>query len=63
MNVADNRWRPGRQGDGSDQGLAEMNLGTVTPPLGKNALDRRSDWFPPVLQGYNHPPLPNVADN
>ena len=52
MNVADNRRRPDRQGDGSDQGLEEMNLGTVMPPVGKNTLDRRSDWFPRVLRGY-----------
>ena len=42
---------PGRQG-GVDQGVEEMGLGTVTPPLGENTPGRRLDWFLRVLRGY-----------
>ena len=42
-------WSPGR---GSDQGLEEMGLGTVTLPLGENTPGRRLDWFLRVLRGY-----------
>jgi hypothetical protein len=51
MSVAGNTRRPGRQGDGSDQDLQEMGLGTVRPPLGENTPGRRSDWFLRVLPG------------
>ena len=43
---------PGRQGGSVDQGVEEMGLGTVTPPLGENTPGRRLDWFLPVLRGY-----------
>ena len=52
MNVAGDKRSPGRQGDGSDQGLEEMGLGAVTPPLCENTLGRRSDWFLRGLRGY-----------
>ena len=42
---------PGRQG-GVDQGVEEMGLGTVTPPLGENTPGRRLDWFRRALRGY-----------
>ena len=42
-------WSPER---GSDKGLEEMGLGTVTLPLGENTRGRRLDWFLPVLRGY-----------
>ena len=35
-----------------DQGVEEMGLGTVTPPLGENTPGRRLDWFLRVLRGY-----------
>ena len=38
--------------EGSDQGLEEMRLGTVTLPLGENTPGRRSDRFLRVLRGY-----------
>jgi hypothetical protein len=42
---------PGRQGR-VDQGVEEMGLGTVTPPLGENTPGRRLDWFLRALRGY-----------